>query len=276
MPDASSAMPKTDTLLASDLPLLVLVGVTGVGKSTTLAALTEAGCTVTLLPDRRRLTDELIIPAVQAADGEAPHPVTDRTQRFDYTRRYRQLHRGGMAHALTQLQVAPDAHPGLLCFDGLRGVEEVRYAAEHLPLACFVVLDAPDPLRVQRLLGRGDAFDRVTLQSGQGAISDLRLHDLPGVESVFNAEEQAALLALVETGEVELAALRDKVAIVVAERRNYDPAAAIAELRRLAPDRTLVVNTATTPPAEVAGQIIIFWKRVSGEGQRARGERRRV
>ena len=42
------------------LPLLILVGVTGVGKSTTLALLEAADPPVRQLPDRRTLADQLI------------------------------------------------------------------------------------------------------------------------------------------------------------------------------------------------------------------------
>ncbi len=50
----------------ADRPLLVIVGVTGVGKSTALQALQDGGFEYDLLPDRRDLTDRLIIPSVQA------------------------------------------------------------------------------------------------------------------------------------------------------------------------------------------------------------------
>jgi hypothetical protein len=241
-----------------DLPLLVLVGVTGVGKSTTLQALTEIGHPLALLPDRRALTDDLIIAALQREDGLPPQLVTDRVQRFDYTRRYRERYPGGMAHALTQLCVAERMTDEPLCFDGLRGAEEVGYAAEHLPHARFLVLDAPDRLRVERLLGRADSFDRVD-SKGSPPPTGGRL-DLPGVDEILSAEDQHALLALVERGEATAEDLCAKLTIVITERRNYDPAAAIAELQRAAPARTLVVNTAIHRPAAVARQIVAFWR----------------
>jgi energy-coupling factor transporter ATP-binding protein EcfA2 len=239
--------------------LLVLVGVTGVGKSTTLKALAEIGHSVTLLPDRRALTDDLIIATLQREDGLPPQPVTDRVQRFDYTRRYRERYPGGMAHALTQLRVAPSQTDDPLCFDGLRGAEEVRYAAAHLPLARFLVLDAPDRLRVERLLGRADSFDRIE-SKGSGPTLSAGTLDLPGIDELFSAEDQHALLSLVERGEVTIEDLRAKLTIVIAERRNYDPTAAIEELQRTAPDRTLVIDTALHRPAEVARQIVAFWR----------------
>jgi energy-coupling factor transporter ATP-binding protein EcfA2 len=252
------AAPAADRSIV-DLPLLVLVGVTGVGKSTTLKALAEIGHPFTLLPDRRALTDDLIIAALQGEDGLPSQLVTDRVQRFDYTRRYRERYPGGMAHALTQLRVDAAQTGDPLCFDGLRGQEEVRYAAAHLPLARFLVLDAPDRLRVERLLGRADSFDRIESKPHLSTSTATDL-DLPGIDEIFSAEDQCALLSLVESGEVTIEDLRAKLTIVIAERRNYDPAAAIAELQHAAPERTLIVNTALHPPAEVARQIVAFWR----------------
>ncbi len=77
------------------VPLIVFVGVTGVGKSTTLQALREQQFNFALLPDRRELTDHLIIAFLQRQAGVAPHPVTDRTERFQLTRRYREQFSGG-------------------------------------------------------------------------------------------------------------------------------------------------------------------------------------
>ncbi|MBX3001247.1 MAG: hypothetical protein KF893_22190 [Caldilineaceae bacterium] len=252
------AAPAADRSIV-DLPLLVLVGVTGVGKSTTLKALAEIGQRFTLLPDRRALTDDTIIATLQREDGLPPQPVTDRVQRFDYTRRYRERYPGGMAHALTQLRVDARMAEEALCFDGLRGAEEVRYAAAHLSRARFLVLDAPDRLRVERLLGRADSFDRVENKNSQPTLSAGTL-DLPGIDEIFSAEDQRALLSLVERGEVSAEDLRAKLTIVIAERRNYDPAAAIAELHQSAPDRTLVIDTALHRPADVAQQIVAFWR----------------
>ena len=85
--------------------LLILVGLTGTGKTTTVNALHDQGGRFQLLPNRRELTDQLIIAHVQQQDGEALVPVTDRAQRFAYTRRYREMHPGGMAYALGQYSV---------------------------------------------------------------------------------------------------------------------------------------------------------------------------
>ncbi|MCY4118827.1 MAG: hypothetical protein OXF55_18205 [Caldilineaceae bacterium] len=237
-----------------DLPVLVLVGVTGVGKSTAVNALRSGWDGVSLLPNRRKIADLLVIPTVQGWDGETPGAVTDRRLRFDYTRRYRERYSGGLAHALSRLVLPrPQAGaPGLQIFDGLRGADEVTFAAQSLPLARFAVLHAPDVVRVERLLQRRDAFDQVAgLEAGGG----FRWEDAAEGRALFTQEEQDRLAALVRRGEVGGVELAAKVAIVAAERRNYDPHAAAEILRREAPDRTVVVDTTTHSPAEAAAAI---------------------
>ena len=250
----------------STQPLLILVGVTGVGKSTTLAHLQQSPLRFSLLPDRRELTDQLIIGYLQTVDGLPVQPVTDRRERFAYTRRYHQRFPGGMSHALSQLLIETSVHPGWLCFDGLRGEGEVAHAARTLPNARFVVLDAPDLVRVQRLLGRSDRFDRISSTgasaagaSGTGTLAAIGVTD---GDALFTPEAVQALLQLaappVGTGTVAVEELRAKLQIVVEERRNYDPQAAIAHLRAQAADRTLIIDT-TAVTAATAAQQIVDW-----------------
>ena len=259
-----------------DMPVLCLVGVTGVGKSTAVTALRSRWGEISLLPNRRKIADLLVIPTVQGWDGEPPSAVTDRRRRFEYTGRYRQRHPGGLAHALSRLvlQRAAPARPGHLTascapsqqggsvtmssggalhiFDGLRGADEVAFAAQSLPQARFAVLNAPDVVRVERLLQRQDAFDQVAdLNSGSG----FRWEEVAEGRDLFTPEEQARLAALVDRGEVDGAELAAKIAIVAAERRNYDPLAAVEILRAAAPDRTVIVDTTTHSPAAVAAAI---------------------
>lgn len=235
------------------LPVTILVGVTGVGKSTTLARLTERGVGYTLLPDRRLVADEVIIGTMQALDGQPLHPVTDRVVRLEYTRRYRQLFGGGVAHALTRLAIDPARRPPPLLFDGLRGREEVEYAVGHLPHSRYVVLHAPDEVRVRRLLGRGDAFDQTAVTASGDALAALRA--LPNIDQVFDAAQVARLAALAPADQVV-----KQVAIVVAERRNYDPDEARRYLERHLPaDRLLAIDTTRDDPATVAGRIAAWW-----------------
>lgn len=253
-------------LSIQERPLLILVGVTGVGKSTTLDALQQSALRFSLLPDRRELTDQLIIGYLQTVDGLPVQSVKDRRERFAYTRRYHQLFPGGMSHALSQLVVDTAAHPNWLCFDGLRGEGEVAHAARVLPQARFVVLDAPDLVRVQRLLGRSDRFDQIsstgainTAASGQNSLAAIGVAD---GDALFRPDEVAALLQSavppVGDGTIAVEELRAKLQIVVEERRNYDPQAAIAYLTAHAPDRTLLIDT-TQVTAAVAAQQVVDW-----------------
>ena len=236
----------------SELPLTVLVGVTGVGKSTALAAL--AGRAGRVLPDRREVTDAVIVGPL------AGQPVRDREERFRLTAQYRRAHPGGMAQALGSLLADTDYWGAAPVFDGLRGLDEVQYAAEHFPLWRFVALEAPDRVRVQRLLGRADAFDRVGRAEGSGEgsgeIADLQaaLARIPGVSNVFPAAELGELARLGEGGHAP-ADILAKVRIVVDERRNYDPHAAEAYLRTLPPHRALILDTVALSPAQVAAAV---------------------
>ncbi|MEF2279698.1 ATPase [Deinococcus sp. YIM 134068] len=230
----------------AELPLTVLVGVTGVGKSTALAALTAADPAARVLPDRREITDHAMI--LPLAGG----PVADRAERFRLTALYRERHPGGMAHALGGLTADTSYWGERPIFDGLRGLEEVRHAAERFPLWRFVALNAPDAVRVRRLLGRGDAFDRVAVQEG----GDLReqLAALSGVEAVFTPAELDDLAALTGEGHTP-ADLLAKTRIVVTERAHYDPDAASAFLLTLPPTRALILDTVKLSPEQVADAI---------------------
>ncbi|MCL5964379.1 MAG: ATPase, partial [Deinococcus sp.] len=79
-----------------DVPLLVLVGLTGVGKSSLLEALAFP-----TLPDRRELVDRYVLPLFGAV------PPLDRKARFEITRRFRETHPGGVAEILAKALVEP-------------------------------------------------------------------------------------------------------------------------------------------------------------------------
>ncbi|GAA4007087.1 ATPase [Deinococcus rubellus] len=227
----------------STLPLIVLVGVTGVGKSTALAALGAER--LRILPDRREVTDAVMIGPL------AGKSVTDRQERFALTARYREAHPGGMAQALGGLWAAPEAGERLV-FDGLRGLDEVQYAAEQFAGWRFVNLHAPDVLRVRRLLGRNDSFDQVSAAGGGDLARELAA--LSGAAQVFAPAELAELAALESAGHSP-ADILAKTKIVLTEKLNYDPAAARTFLLTLPPERVLGLDTAALPPEEVARRI---------------------
>ncbi|WP_412029903.1 ATPase [Deinococcus yunweiensis] len=231
-----------------NLALTVLVGVTGVGKSTALTAL--SGERYRVLPDRRRVTDAVMILP------HAPQGVADREERFRLTAEYRDRHPGGMAHALGSL-VGDTRHWGQRpVFDGLRGLDEVQYAAREYPEWRFVALGAPDAVRVRRLLGRADSFDRVRTGAA-GHTLRAGLDTLEGIDDVFTAAERDGLAALTDEG-FTAADVLAKVKIVVSERRHYDPAAAEAFLRTLPPRRALLLDTVAQDAAQV-GQAVRAW-----------------
>jgi putative ribosome biogenesis GTPase RsgA len=66
IPSQEEAPPQFRPL--TDFVLVILVGLTGVGKSTIIAALQER-LDFTLLPNRRNITDEIIITSLQEEDG---------------------------------------------------------------------------------------------------------------------------------------------------------------------------------------------------------------
>jgi energy-coupling factor transporter ATP-binding protein EcfA2 len=244
-----SSIPVGRCVPLREVELLVLVGVTGVGKSTTLEALREAGLHFSRLPDRRDVTDAVIF------QGES---VTDREERFRRTAAFRDAHPGGMAQALEQVQVNLETLPEPILFDGLRGSNEVQYAARAFPRARFVMLDAPDTVRVTRLLGRGDAFDRVESRGfdDEGSEKLEALMGIAGIETVFSNEEIHELARLEGT----FSDVAAKVKIVVTERRHYDPKAANAFLNTLGGNRALYVDTTLEPASGVASRIAHWWR----------------
>ena len=243
---AADSPPKSAERPLGELPLTVLVGVTGVGKSTALAALQATDAALKVLPDRREVTDAVMI------WPQAGGPVRDREERFRLTALYRQTHPGGMAQALGSLLADTDHWGETPVFDGLRGEDEVRYAAEHFPRWRFVALGAPDPVRVRRLLGRGDRFDQIQADGAE----DLRaaLGGLTGSAEVFTTADLDALAGLVSEGH-RAEDILAKTKIVVSERRNYDPGAAEAVLRTLPSERALILDTVQLSPEQVGAAV---------------------
>lgn len=246
--DNQVGKPKNGFVSLFDLGFFVLVGVTGVGKTTTLEALSEAGFDFSSLPDRRLVTDVVMI---EPFAGKA---VSDREERFALTAKYRKLNPGGMAQAIgtLQLDLAKLAPP--LVFDGLRGLEEVRFAATHYPKARFIVLDAPDTVRVERLLGRTDTFDTVKISSLAGSTL-AQIWAIKNVDKVFTPNQLEQLASLEAKG-LTASEIVAKIKIVVSERQNYNPIEARDYLLGLGSERVFYADTTAAAPSLIALRIL--------------------
>ncbi len=233
-----------------NLEFFVLVGVTGVGKTTALEALKSASWEFSSLPDRRIVTDVVMIEPL------AGKPVTDREERFALTAKYRELHLGGMAQAIGMLQLNLEHIQSPLVFDGLRGLEEVSFAAQNYAKSRFIVLDAPDETRVERLLGRSDAFDAISGATSSAATLE-QLQAIKGVNSVFSKAQLEKFAALEHHG-LSASEIVAKTKIVVTERRNYNPIEARDYLLKLDSKRVLYMDTTAANP-EIIAQRIMDW-----------------
>ena len=250
----------------TERPLVVMVGLTGVGKSTILKALAQRGVDYTPLPDRREITNQIIIALLQQEDGQSIQPVFDRVKRFEYTARYRAKFPGGMAHALSRIVVDPAQTRPLLVFDGLRGLNEVQHAISYFPRARFVMLDAPDMIRLNRLLKREDAFDTTTIRTSLATQNLMAaLTAVPNIEAVFAEEQLRQIARTARATEISADAVVKKITIIVEERRNYDSSAARVHLTRtLAPKQVLVLDT-STHPVDVLARRMAEWLTVDSK-----------
>jgi hypothetical protein len=248
------------------MPLLIMVGGMGAGKSTTVNALAAAGCAFRLLPNRRTLTNLLIVAPLQREDN-LPAQILDRTGRLPYIRRYRERYPAGLAHAIADLFIRLDHRDTtcnhLLVFDGLRGEDEIRYAVEALPLARYVMLNTPDIVRIERILERRDPYDRFSSEPWGGnpsfrsdAVQSFAAIGEPGAATVFTAEEEQRLVAMVREGYVSVDEMRDKLRLIVTERSLYRLEDTMAALEALAPERTHVIDTTRYSPAQIAQEIM--------------------
>ncbi|WPZ34617.1 hypothetical protein T8K17_00450 [Thalassobaculum sp. OXR-137] len=242
--------------------MVIFVGLTGSGKSATVAGLVASGAIRAVLPDRRAVTDSIILPAMT---GDPSRRVTDRIERFRLTAAFRDAHPGGMGDVLERLTVDASTvgerlADGWLVFDGVRGPAEAK-AAARLPNAVFAVLQAPPEVRLARLSLRGDPFDQASLDVGDlpedpGGASDylkvLRDHEAGSLMADGTLQRLAKLLS---DAQADLAAVASAAAIVMEESKYYDTGEAVAVLEQSAPDRTLVIDTAQQPVETVVSAI---------------------
>ena len=199
----ASLLPRAGFHPLSDQALLMLVALTGTGKSTTLKLLRGrlSGGSAAVIPSRREIADWIAIPTAQTLANEPIGSVPDRRRRFAYTRNFAEHVPGGMAAAFSWLYLA-DEFDGLLLSEGIRGESEIRYALRHFPRWQIVELSLNPLTRLRRLSGRNDAFDRA---------------DSKADVSFLPSGCQREALALFRAGEITGEAL----AIVQAESVNY-------------------------------------------------------
>ncbi|NHZ72737.1 MAG: hypothetical protein GWP17_06610 [Aquificales bacterium] len=122
-----------------------------------------------------------------------------------------------------------------------------------MPTAWFLFLDAPDFVRVQRLLRRNDLFDQTSVFDGDGETA-VSLN--PTLTNWLNEQQIAQLEHAIRSGELRAEDVHAKLTIVQKERQNYDPDATLAALRQHAPYRLIYADTAAHSPEEIAQQVI--------------------
>ena len=154
--------------------LLMLVALTGTGKSTTFDKLAEISTAwvsdaMTVIPSRREVADLIAIPTAQMLLGEPIETIRDRVQRFHYTRTFAEHVSGGMAGAFSWVNVSKD-YQGHILSEGIRGDNEIHYALENCHGWQIVELALHPIIRLKRLSSRDDVFDKA---EGAGDVSFL-------------------------------------------------------------------------------------------------------
>ncbi|MBN3927630.1 AAA family ATPase [Nostoc sp. NMS4] len=254
-------VPK-DWLPITSFPLLIIVGMTGVGKSTITKALAEEGLNFTLLPNRRVLTERVIIAPMLKMQEKLVQPHC-RIKRLTYTRLYREHFPGGMGHILASLHINPQQVNSMLVFDSLRGENEVCYAAKALKNAKFVMLTAPNKVRLERLLKRHDSFDKIANQELEDnrqivpeVLTNFASLGIPEACTYFTPKEEQQILELVSKQVVTGVELREKLKIFVEESQNYDSVPTKQILEGIdTSDRSLIIDTVASP--QESAKVII-------------------
>ncbi|MEH1786858.1 MAG: AAA family ATPase [Nostoc sp.] len=243
---------------------------TGVGKSTITKALAEEGLDFTLLPNRRALTERLIIAPMLKMEDKLVQPHC-RIKRLTYARLYREHFPGGMGRILASLHINPQQVNSLLVFDSLRGENEVKYAVAALENAKFVMLNAPNMVRLERLLKRHDPFDRIDNQELENSrqilpktLTNFASFGVPEASAYFTPQEEQEILELVTKQVVTDVELRDKLKIFVEESQNYDsvPTKQILEVMDTS-DRSLIIDTIASPQESAKVIISRLYKSVN-------------
>jgi len=226
----------------------------GTGKTTAVKKMQSNG-SVQVLPDRRWLTEQLIVAPMQREDSCQEVQSLSRTQRIPYIRRYKEHFPAGMAHAIAQLYLDPAEYGHFILFDGLRGKKEVEYALDALPKAEFIFFDATELIRVQRLLDRSDPYDQVSKKKRPSGSISLSGIDVSELTEIFSMEDAQTLLGFVSRKKINPDELRNILKLILLERSLYDKEATKLALTSLAPERTLVIDTDSHTAEEVSRKI---------------------
>jgi dephospho-CoA kinase len=232
--------------------ILFIIGLTGVGKSTTLKVLQSSASKFELLPNRRELADTIIIPEVQRAEGREQRAEKDRLERFRLTAKYREMYPASMVHALQHFLAENKMTEQNLIFDNIRGLDECRAAAQTFPGSRFIFLDAPPIIRLKRIIGRGDSFDQVAATRLENDSFIEKLLALNGAEKLFDVYEIARL----DTSGIDESKILDAVQIILTEHQNYNSSNAKHYLESQLDDtRLLYLDTSQLAIEEVAKKI---------------------
>ena len=198
--------PGAHTRSAASWPVLMLVALTGTGKSTTLDALSTLRTAgqityADVFPTRREIADLIAIPTAQVLQGAPVEPIYDRVERFHWTRTFASAVPGGLAAAFAWLHLNGDPKVPTIS-EGIRGKNEIAFALEHCPGWVIVELAVEPVVRLIRLTQRNDSFDHAN------ATSDLTFLPVGLHQQVAKALEAGAISP-------------EALAIVRAEAKNY-------------------------------------------------------
>ncbi|NER37382.1 MAG: hypothetical protein F6J93_26020 [Oscillatoria sp. SIO1A7] len=136
-------------------------------------------------------------------------------------------------------------------------------ATQMLPKAQFVVLEAPNRVRLERFLIRNDSFDRIGQSSSadnknENKISSFAQLGVPEAVNLFSPEERTEILTQLNQGHYSLSDFRDRLKIILEEQKNYDPLAARSVLEALPSTKTLFIDTTLDTPESISQKVMSF------------------
>lgn len=153
--------PQLGDVSVGELSVLMLVALTGTGKSTTLNALHDLNIVdySDTIPNRRKIANLIVIPTAQVLLNEKIIPVTDRTHRFFYTKTFADYFPGGFSVAYRWLFTRSSPIP--IISEGIRGNNEIAFALQNNLNWQIIELTIDPMIRLQRLSNRNDTFDNI-------------------------------------------------------------------------------------------------------------------